>query len=105
VLKRGLKAPSELVEKVGARERRKVKRTEKRGREAISDTERELCVCENACEETKICVFMFVFVKVRRKIVFVGGVKSNAYDVCVSERAQCRANGKKWRGKSRVGRE
>jgi hypothetical protein len=41
VLKRGLKAPSELVEKVGARERRKVKRTEKRGREAISETERE----------------------------------------------------------------
>jgi hypothetical protein len=31
------KVPSELVEKAGARERRKVKRTEKRGREAISD--------------------------------------------------------------------
>jgi hypothetical protein len=73
VLKRGLKAPSELVEKVGARERRKVKRTEKRGREAISETQREresyvfvrmlvkkqkfmcvyVCVCES---EKKDCV-------------------------------------------------
>jgi hypothetical protein len=89
--KKKKKVPSELVEKAGARERRKVKRTEKRGREAISD-HGALCVWGYACEETtKIC-WVFVFVLCmwsERKIVERGRqgewVKSNAYDVSISK--------------------